>query len=1270
MGGDYTRFTSDPRKSHAAVLMQQGRVLVDADVNELVELIDRRLRAETVDVVGACAVPREPPGASEGAFQLFPSAGTLALGSGRAYVDGIQVENLGGPPWEADPVLGGIRGTTRTTYDTQPFWPEPGRPALPASGTHLVYLDVWERELTAAQDTTLVDKAIGIDTSTRVQTVWQVKVLAPDGGATLRCNTEPDKIEGWLDATRPSAGRLTTAGVGAPAPTDPCDLPPEAGYRGTENRLYRVEIHEGGPLGTATFKWSRDNASFAMAVIGIDGARTTLTVPQPVRDSVLRFASGDWIEIQDEARELNGDLGILAKVDAVDAVGGTVTIRSSDALPSGTFDPDARNTWVRRWDQTGALTDSNGSPVDFDAGAGAAPTSAAAGATLVLEDGVRIGFSVAEADGSFHRGDHWLFAARTADASVEELDEAPPRGILHHYCKLGVVTFPSTVVDDCRVKWPPEGTGAGCDCTVCVTPESHAGGSLTVQAAVDSVKKKGGKVCLEPGVYQLTKQLVIDGAASLVLAGHGWKTMLVHVGEGPAVIVRRSTGVTIEELTLACSQKQTTGKLERIGIQITSSLGVTVQRCLIAETASLAGFGLAGFDQKVVDAGTNAAAFAETGIALDGFVAGCVIRENVIVTPTGIRSHAVAVSAADLQAPGVTLGRKLGASGKSGYLLTAGLWIEDNLLACQLQGVDLGSFQPAKQDKLGVSIHLGDTRISGNSIYGAAGGAIAVTGLVPTAAKQISTSPLLAQALAAAEKTAGTLGRLTLSVADGSRIEIAGNLLAVAGTGIIVGSDNARITDNDVAGRGSTVAGDGIVLAPGVDRTGIDACQVTGNRISGLNGMGIRVTGPVLSGSIVDNVVRGAVEAGISMDASVEAGTLTIQGNLVLGVTASPTDQTADVVGIRAGTADRVDVIANTIGDIGSDARVSQIRAGIQVVATRSAAIRISDNDVADVGPPNPFVNIAAGIDIVAPIDRLDVSGNTVRPPQATGADSTSRPFVALLIGQLPGTTTTLGGFLPAVEAAGVGVAAGVAASEAAAPSAAAGAAPSAAASAAGAAPAAQPTGPAAEAAPAQAAGPTAPTRSAGPAASVGARLSTPPPTIRAQAAPVSAQQAGVVSSSAAANVAPSVTASPFLDASALVDERARLLPLEFATVRGDTAAIAGDAASLIIFLPSGMVAVRGNTFEANGSAPSVVISGELACTFSDNQCIVTSTVRPSAVYIQSIVTIATGNLVGPFTQVPALDLHAPRATVLGNIAQPIQLNNAALGAPWAPLNT
>ena len=36
MAGDYTRFTFRPEHDHAAVLMQQGRVQLDADWNELV----------------------------------------------------------------------------------------------------------------------------------------------------------------------------------------------------------------------------------------------------------------------------------------------------------------------------------------------------------------------------------------------------------------------------------------------------------------------------------------------------------------------------------------------------------------------------------------------------------------------------------------------------------------------------------------------------------------------------------------------------------------------------------------------------------------------------------------------------------------------------------------------------------------------------------------------------------------------------------------------------------------------------------------------------------------------------------------------------------------------------------------------------------------------------------------------------------------------------------------------------------------------------------
>ena len=96
-----------------------------------------------------------------------------------------------------------------------------------------------------------------------------------------------------------SAGRLTTKAVGVATPTDPCLIPPSGGYRGLENRTYRVEIHDGGEIGDATFKWSRDNASVASGVSAIEND-ITLTVDRAVWDSVRRFSPGDWVEITDD----------------------------------------------------------------------------------------------------------------------------------------------------------------------------------------------------------------------------------------------------------------------------------------------------------------------------------------------------------------------------------------------------------------------------------------------------------------------------------------------------------------------------------------------------------------------------------------------------------------------------------------------------------------------------------------------------------------------------------------------------------------------------------------------------------------------------------------------------------------------------------------------------------------------------------------------------------------------------------------------------------
>ena len=84
--------------------------------------------------------------------------------------------------------------------------PEP----LPESGgPHLVYLDVWEREVTYVEDPDLVENAVGVDTTSRLQTAWQVRVL-PNVGEGATCATPDDELNGWLDIIRPSAGRLTT----------------------------------------------------------------------------------------------------------------------------------------------------------------------------------------------------------------------------------------------------------------------------------------------------------------------------------------------------------------------------------------------------------------------------------------------------------------------------------------------------------------------------------------------------------------------------------------------------------------------------------------------------------------------------------------------------------------------------------------------------------------------------------------------------------------------------------------------------------------------------------------------------------------------------------------------------------------------------------------------------------------------------------------------------------------------------------------------------
>ncbi len=541
---------------------------------------------------------------------------------------------------------------------------------------------------------------------------------------------------------------------------------------------------------------------------------------------MLRFKAGDWIEITDDWLEFAQKPGLMRQIKDVDDATQIITLTS--ALPAGIFPDDGqgnldpkRHTRIKRWDQSGKVTDTNGKLlVDLDApGSDGLIPVPKIGTSVVLEDGVQITFDT-PTGGIYRVGDYWSFAARTADASVEKLAQAPPRGIHHHFCRLAIVTFPNAPTD-CRHLWPPDfGGGADCcECSVCVTAASHNQGTLTIQQAVDQVKNTGGTVCLDVGVYVLGETPVnITGARSLTVRGQGSATVLTFVGAGTAILIEHSTDVTMERLALLAADR---GNSSGPVVAVHNSSAVTLQRNAIARV------------------GVNEIATAAIG--LGGVLVGVLIRENILIAPIGINRLTVASEA--------TVSRNLA-------VLTADLVVEDNTLECTRLGISFDA----------VSIHAFQTRLAGNLIVGGSQAGIVMLGWV----------------------------------VPGSGLDVRENEINTSGSGIIIGTDDARIEGNNIAALPTGQGADGIILTLGFDKTGLDRCQILGNRILGLAGCGIHIVGGIIrSAMIKNNFIEAVGSGGIVMDDQSKAVQLMVENNQVLNVAAQPADGKATVTGLR-----------------------------------------------------------------------------------------------------------------------------------------------------------------------------------------------------------------------------------------------------------------------------------------------------------------------------------------------------------------------------------
>ncbi|HTR10456.1 MAG TPA: DUF6519 domain-containing protein [Paraburkholderia sp.] len=539
MKGDFSRIRFEPQQHYTDVLDQQGRVAYDADHNEQRFIDAHRRTTETIDVIGEYGAPMDDAG-----FAISFAGTTLSIGAGRYYVHGLLCENDEALAYDEQPFLMASADLTGMLEELL---------RMQGTGCVQVFLEVWQRMVTALDDTCLGEPALGqADTTVRLQTVWRVVANLvttqppSQGNATLAGGASTATTTATLSTLGALSGRtvldtlglestasraqlirdeatlaslslsqpatnttLTKTGLalnpaalaaalalesGTSAPSTPaassagatqtpatcsctamyaatpaahsgtlsaqvstggadcgCQPIPAAGYTGLENQLYRIEIQLGGPLGAATFKWSRENGSVAVAVLSVSGKK--VKVASLGMDANLGFQEGQWVELSDDTYEF-GDVpdqpGLLYQIQQIDRPSMTLTMTTTVQ----SVDP-TRHARMRRWDQSGT-------------GAGASGVPLSSGWTT-LENGIQVCFGT----GTYYAGDAWTIAARTATGQIDwppcgsDGNPFQPPHYTHVYCaplacihanlrreEAALAHYTPFAIDDCRRLFP------------------------------------------------------------------------------------------------------------------------------------------------------------------------------------------------------------------------------------------------------------------------------------------------------------------------------------------------------------------------------------------------------------------------------------------------------------------------------------------------------------------------------------------------------------------------------------------------------------------------------------------------------------------------------------------------------------------------------------------------------------------------------------------------------------------------------------------------
>jgi hypothetical protein len=503
MGSDRARISYDPAQQYRAVVAQQGRVTLEADWNEAQQIASEELREEILDVVG-------PSGTPDNGYEVFGSDFHFSTSPGTIYVGGMRVFSGDAVDYE--------KQKDWLDFEGDPDWVDPEQLAKTPPTHELIYLLLREQEVSAVEDSALLEKALGgADTTNRLRLIQRIVRLSTTN---TTCDSAWQIIEKlWFErglffdpSTQQlrSNTRLKVSFAPQQTPVDLCEPEARSGYLGVDNQLIRVQVIDSEKL-----VWGFDNASFLYQaeIVSSDQNSTTLRLikPRPVDDYHLPRIN-TVVEVLRSAAQLSNQEYIASPMGFVTTLTVGYNPDTREVSFAGELPQEYQETtltprlFLRVWE--GVLPFTRGFPVTLG------------------ETGLQVTLSAVESP--IHIGDYWQIAVRPSEQPevypkryLESFQ--PPDGPRLWACPLAVIRWASEprprelkIIEDCRnpfdnlIDLTRRNLG-GC-CTITLRPEDLSQ-SRTLQSILDRFASQNRPnrdqvtICLMPGIYRLTETL-------------------------------------------------------------------------------------------------------------------------------------------------------------------------------------------------------------------------------------------------------------------------------------------------------------------------------------------------------------------------------------------------------------------------------------------------------------------------------------------------------------------------------------------------------------------------------------------------------------------------------------------------------------------------------------------------------------------------------------------------------------------------------------------